>query len=143
MIQSKFFQRIDYSAHPGFSKASQKNRYDEGCIYRSVQKIDGKVAYLRELTPLNSLPMGLQLRESIHRELGEIRDQLAQNSPNARIRDLSEKVLNGAVEWAAEEMDFYGEGRKNRLAEGVHSAATPEVRKRWLNFLTRDSFILI
>lgn len=119
MIHSKFFQKIDYSAHPGFLKVRQKNRYDEERIYRSVQKIDGKVAYLRELTPLSSLPMGVQLLESIHREVGEIREELAQNSPNTKTRDLSEKVLDAAVEWVAEEMDFYGEGRKKRLAEGV------------------------
>jgi len=135
MIQSKFFQKIDYSAHPGFSKVRQKNCYDEDRIYRSVQKIDGKVTYLRELTPLKSFPMGVQLRESIHREVCEIREQLAKNSPNTRIRDLSEKVLDSAVEWVAEEMDFYGEGRKNRLAEGVHYPGTQEVRKKMAEFL--------
>jgi hypothetical protein len=135
MIDSKFFQKIDYPSLAGFNKVGVKTRYNQEDIYKKVQQIDGKVAYLRELTPLSSLTLGAQFGESIHREVCEIREQLAKNSPNTRIRDLSEKVLDSAVEWAAEEMEFYGEGRKNRLAEGIRSTANLEVRKKMVEFL--------
>lgn len=142
MLKPKYFQKIDYPAHPGFQRLKIQPAYDQVLIYERVQKIDGKVSYLKDLTPLKTLSLGDQFREVARKDIEGIEEEVGRGAPNARIRELALRVLSSAVDWAADELDFFGVARHKRLACGVEGTDRPEVKKQMEAFLS-DGFARI
>jgi hypothetical protein len=142
MLDPKFFQKIDYPAHPGFARTHVKVGYDQDKIYETVRKIDGKVSYLKELTPLKSLSLGQQFRETAQNEIRLLEDSLSHGAPNASIRELAARVLSSAVDWAGEELDFFGVARQRSLVREVEGTDRADVKKSMDAFLA-DGFARI